>query len=299
MSCSLQIQTVLYNNEKVNLFRSLDSIRQGIINNRKRGGVLDSFIVSYGDAAQTPLFDDGEIDEITAKYAPEFSFKYTFFNENTGSAKGQTLQGMKALTDYILVMNPDVILSPEFFTRIMEPFSDPDVGISEARQCPIEHAKDYDTKTGETGWATGACSVIPTSVFKQVGGFDYKTFFLYCDDVDISWRIRLLGKKIIYQPLAPVYHAKRLSCSGGWQPTSAEVYYSAEAALFMAYKWSNDALCKQILNQFLSSEQEVYKKAANEFLRRKSDGTLPERLDPDHKVSEFIDGYYTKTRYIL
>jgi GT2 family glycosyltransferase len=39
------------------------------------------------------------------------------------------------------------------------------------------------------------------------------TFFMYCEDVDLSWRLRLLGYAIIYAPDAVVYH--RLSATGG------------------------------------------------------------------------------------
>jgi GT2 family glycosyltransferase len=38
-------------------------------------------------------------------------------------------------------------------------------------------------------------------------------FFMYCEDVDLSWRLRLLGYAIIYVPDAVVYH--RLSATGG------------------------------------------------------------------------------------
>lgn len=38
-------------------------------------------------------------------------------------------------------------------------------------------------------------------------------FFMYCEDVDLSWRLRLLGYAIVYAPDAVVYH--RLSATGG------------------------------------------------------------------------------------
>ena len=74
-----------------------------------------------------------------------------------------------------------------------------------------------------------------------------KPSFLYCDDLDFSWRVRLAGYKIIYMPSAIVYHAKNLSLSGTWQPTSAEIYYSAEAAMLLAYKWSNPERAEKAL----------------------------------------------------
>ena len=37
---------------------------------------------------------------------------------------------------------------------------------------------------------------------------------MYCDDVDFSWRVRLLGYKVIYRSDAPVFHAE--ASFGGW-----------------------------------------------------------------------------------
>ena len=91
----------------------------------------------------------------------------------------------------------------------MEPLKLKEVGMVEARQTPLEHAKEYNTKTGgETEWASTACTVFKTEVYNKINGFDAETFFLYCDDLDFSWRVRLAGYKIIYMPSAIVYHAK-------------------------------------------------------------------------------------------
>ncbi|MGA7673294.1 MAG: glycosyltransferase family 2 protein [Nitrolancea sp.] len=40
-----------------------------------------------------------------------------------------------------------------------------------------------------------------------------RDFFMYCEDVDLSWRLRLLGYSIVYAPEAVVYH--QLSATGG------------------------------------------------------------------------------------
>ena len=155
---------------------------------------------------------------------------------------------------------------------------------------------ETDPKTGEEPWGAMACVVIPSAVFKKLGGLDEKNFFLYCDDVDFSWRLRLNGYKVIYRPRAFVYHAKRIDDKGGVQPTNAELYYSAEAALLMAYKYSDDARLKRFLELFeKGSEQQ--KKAAAEFYRRKENGLLTERLDKDHKIASFTEWGYSLNRY--
>ena len=59
----------------------------------------------------------------------------------------------------------------------------------DAIQFPVEHPKIYDPVTFETPWASGACLAIPHDIFKKIRGFD-DTFFMYCEDVDLSWRAR-------------------------------------------------------------------------------------------------------------
>jgi len=169
----------------------------------------------------------------------------------------------------------------------------------EARQLPVEHPKDYNTTTGETGWATTACALIPTTLIKSIDGFDNSSFFLYCDDVDLSWRIRLEGFKVIYQPSAAVFHDKRLSEQGTWLPSGSEQYYSAEAALMMAYKYSRPKLVEELLESFESSQTPNLVRAAKTFTDRREAGSLPTPIDVNHKVSNFNGDFYTNHRFSL
>lgn len=225
--------------------------------------------------------------------------EYLYFDCNTGTAKGHNRLGKKCTSDYMMIMNPDVIVSPHFFIEMMRPFEDTCIGLVEARQTPCEHPKEYNMTTFETTWSTTACVIFPTKIFEEIHGFDSQSFFMYCDDVDFSWRIRLQGYKLFYQPLAPVFHAKQLASDGGWQPTAAERYYSAEAALMLAHKWSNSKLLARLLWDFKRSKNEDLIKAANVFLIRRKEGNLVRPLDKEHKVATFIEGGYAKHRFIM
>lgn len=296
---TLQIQSIIYKNEKSALIRSLNSIKCALDTSIFYNNSFDSVKVCYGDASPERIFSEEEIKMLNEKYGKLFSINYMYFNCNTGTSKGHNLLAKNCDKDYLILMNPDILFSPTFLIEVINSFSDIDVGIVEGRQVPIEHPKEYDISTGETSWSSGACTVIKTDLFHQVNGYDEKTFFMYCDDVDLSWRIRLLGKKIIYQPRAMVFHAKRLSSKGQWQPTPAEIYYSAEAALLMAYKWSNQKLLSKLISNFKTSKDENLKKAVDNFEMRKEKNLLPKQLDEDHKVSQFIDGNYAKHRFLL
>lgn len=295
---TIQIQSVLYHNDIPALKKAICHIANAIrVYNKVKGNLECS--ICYGDASKTPIFTDTDIAEMEKIYPEILSINYNFFNENTGTAKGHNRLAAGCQSEFIMVMNPDVLVTPRFFIEMLKPFSDHCVGLTEARQTPLEHPKEYDTKTFETGWSTTACVIFTTKVYREVKGFDEDSFFMYCDDVDFSWRIRLAGYKLIYRPNAPVYHAKRLSVTGTWQPTEAERYYSAEAALFMAYKWSQDEILKKYLWDFKRSKEDIFNKAAKEFKRRQKSGTLPKQLDPNHNVAAFIDGEYAKHRFTM
>lgn len=295
---TLQIQTVLYNNEKKNLLKSMLSIENAIRVGRSKHCPITDFLICYGDASKQPIYNDNEIKEIQEKFSQSFRFQYVFFDENTGTSKGHNRLAQGSKSDYLLLMNPDILFTPECFIYLMQPFEESaDIGIVEARQTPIEHPKYYDEKTGETSWASGACGIIKTDLFQKVGGYDEKTFFMYCDDVDLSWRIKLIGKRIVYQPLAPVYHPKRLSSKATWQATAAEEYYSAEASLLLSYKWSNMPFCLKLLRMYKKSKNVNRIKAVEAFEKKMVNGTLPMQIDPHHSVSIFDGFNYEKRRF--
>lgn len=298
---SIQVQSVLYGNQKSALRRALESLANAIRLNRRTRGEVGDVTVCYGEAYKTNTFTDEEVAAWAKDFADAFTLRYVLFGENTGTAKGHNRLAKDCESDFLMIMNPDVIVCPRFFAGMLAPFFDETsaAGMTEARQTPVEHPKEYDKKTWETEWATTACAIFPTSVYREVGGFDEQTFFMYCDDLDFSWRVRLLGKKIYYRPDSVVFHAKTLSPKGGWQPTNAEVYYSAEAAILMAYKWSNNPLCKQLLHNFSHSSDETLRRAAKHFEDLREKGQLPAQIDPEHTVARFVDGYYTDHRFIL
>ena len=295
---SIQVQSVVYRNEKESLVRAVMAMTNAVRVFKEIDHQECRVTFVYGDGSPERVMSEQDVQMLQKRTEQYLDFQYRVFGENTGSAKGHNLLAKDAQTDYILIMNPDVKVAPDCLREATKPFADEKVGMVEARQTPLEHTKEYDVKTLETPWATTACALIRRDVLEELNGFDYETFFLYCDDLDFSWRLRLAGYKIIYNPSFIAYHAKTLSVDGKWQPTSAEVYYSAEAALLMAHKWSNPERVRKLLKRFeMSGENE--KKAAAAFRKREKDGTLPKPIDREHKVALFIGDYYSEHRFFL
>ena len=297
---SLQIQTVLYQNSQESLIRSMQSIQNAIRVSHNNGIAFSDVRLCYGDASPNQLLDDETIVALQTKYKNYFNFSYQHFGFNAGSARGHNLLGMNCDAEYMLLMNPDILFSPRFLIEIIYPFDNiKNVGIAEGRQTPIEHPKEYHSSTGETSWSSGACTLIKSEFFHQIGGYDAESFFMYCDDVDLSWRVRLLGKKVIYQPHAVVFHAKRLSEKGHMQPTQTETYNSIQAALYMYHKWSNKNQLSNLLKTLSHSTDKNIIKIVNDFTVREKKGELQLPMKNAHRVATFVNDNYTTHRFIL
>ena len=296
---SVWAQSVLYKTPLHAIDRALESLARSAELAVMEDGACSRVVLTYGDCSPMRCLEDQDLANLREKYGWIIDLRYTWFAENLGSARGHNRLAEECDADFMLILNPDVVVSPRVIQYLLEPFTRTGTGMSEAKQLPLEHPKDYDPVTGDTSWAATACAMVPYEIFKAIDGFDDDTFFMYCDDVDFSWRVRALGLRIVFQPSAVVLHDKRLSSSGGWDPTSAERYYSAEAAVLLAHKWSRPDLVDEILGSF-DAYGDVHQKRAAEVYREKfAAATLPAPIDSEHAVGVFDHGFYAKHRYEL
>ncbi|MBC7404630.1 MAG: class I SAM-dependent methyltransferase [Cytophaga sp.] len=85
-----------------------------------------------------------------------------------------------------------------------------DIGINQPDHGQFDALSDLDAFCG--------CSVlIPRNLFLNLGGFDER-FFMYYEDVDLSWRMRRKGLLIVFEPRSVVRHIHAGS-SGEWSPS--------------------------------------------------------------------------------
>ncbi len=57
----------------------------------------------------------------------------------------------------------------------------------------------------EVFWATGAAMVIRSALFKNVGGFD-EWFFAHQEEIDLCWRLKRAGYKVMVYPEHKIFH---------------------------------------------------------------------------------------------
>lgn len=296
MNCTIRVQSILFNVSSANVERALEYLDNAAKHGRTSRASLE-VSVAYGDCSPERALNSSILNEARRRLSNLSGIEYTHFGSNLGSAAGHNRLLEDATSDLIMILNPDVLAAPNLFEEMLSALDRPGVGLVEARQLPIEHPKEYDPLTGETSWASTACAMAPTQMFRNLRGFDSDTFFLYCDDVDFSWRLRLSGFKVVHQCAAVVFHDKRLNEHGGWISSGAERYYSAEAALLLPYKYSRPDLVEQYLRVFRESTNEDLQKAARAFDLRATQGRLPVPIDADHRVAQFIDGGYARHRF--
>jgi hypothetical protein len=109
--------------------------------------------------------------------------------------------------DAYVATNPDGAFHPDALQAMARVLlAHERLALVEAMQFPAEHPKVYDPTTLRTPWASGACLMISRELFEITGGFD-EAFFMYCEDVDLSWRVRAAGHPVCIAPNALFLHA--------------------------------------------------------------------------------------------
>ncbi|MFB2584790.1 hypothetical protein [Herbiconiux liukaitaii] len=292
---SITLQSVLFHTPAESLVRALESVDRvsQLGQSSGRHGLVD---VSYGDCSPSPVFQDDEIDSLNKRFSG-IKIRYTHFGRNLGHGGAQNQLAARTETDRLVTANPDVLPSHRTLGELTAVLEDKTIGIAEAKQLPLEHPKEYDRASGATSWASGAFSMFRTVEFVDLGGFDHESFFMYGDDVDLSWRYRLRGFQVIFQPAAIAFHDKRLGGSGEWLASETEQYYSAESALMLAYKWSRDDILDRLLENMTDFPDPIIQRAVTAFLKRRDEGALPLRLDEGNTTAEFVNGNYAGHRW--
>lgn len=81
------------------------------------------------------------------------------------------------------------------------------------KRLEVDHGQ-YDT-AADVFWATGACLMVRSEVYRRLGGLDER-FFAHMEEIDLCWRMQLEGYKVTVVPESLVYHV-----GGGTLPASS------------------------------------------------------------------------------
>ena len=170
-----------------------------------------------------------------------------FYNEiNTGFAAAQNQGLAEARGDWLLSLNPDVNLSPQFISKLVAAGeADPRVGavcgkllrwkpgeavertqvIDSTGIYFLRNLRHLDRGSDELDrgqyeqeeyviGATGAAALYRRKMVEDVsvdGEFFDEDFFAYREDADVAWRAQLLGWRCVYTPRAVAWHVRRVT----------------------------------------------------------------------------------------
>lgn len=194
--------------------------------------------------------------------------------ENLGFGKGNNVGSRVATGRYCLFLNPDTeFLAQDGLRRLVDGLNDPRIGIVAPRlmdpdgttqqSCasvptlanltlgmlalprllpdawrrrlsPVLWSHDRSTFTG---WVSGACLLMRTDEYRQMGGFSERTF-MYGEDLELGYRVRKSGLRVYYEWGVQVLHSRDHSSAQRWTG-SATAARAAEGELtFLRERYS-------------------------------------------------------------
>lgn len=211
-----QISIILLNfNGKKYLKRCLDSIENQTFKN------FEVIIIDNGST-------DNSKNEIWKKYS---HYQIIDNPTNLGFAKANNAGVALARGEYLFFLNIDTHLKKDCLEKLMaaakeeEIFNPCQMSYDEKEfiSCgvgldifgyPYSLEKNFLDPKQVPFYADGAALFISKDFFNFLQGFDESTF-LFHEDIDLSWKARLVGKEIIRIPEAVVFHVSGGILEGG------------------------------------------------------------------------------------
>lgn len=206
--------------------------------------LLESYLPMLEFSSDKYSFDivviDNQSDDLSVDFIKEWypEIKVVELSKNYGFADGYN-KGLKDVnTDYVVIINSDVLVTENWLDPIIDAFEkDKELGIVQPLILSIEEKTKFEyagaaggyidvfgypfcrgrifnhveTNEGQYNsdadifWASGAAMVCRTKVFKALGGFD-GGFFAHQEEIDLSWRFGQAGYNVKCITSSKVYH---------------------------------------------------------------------------------------------
>ena len=192
---------------------------------------LQAVAAQRGAAAETILVDNASTDGTVTYVREHFPWVRIVTLENNRGFAGGTNAGVRvARGRFIALLNNDTVPAPDWLAALLRGIDaasgfvlttarvvymhDPTIIDSAGdgllqwggafKRCHGRHA-DEASVSEEVFGVCGAACLLPKAVFEEIGGFD-EAFFASHEDVDLSYRARLLGYRCRYVADAIVRH---------------------------------------------------------------------------------------------
>lgn len=234
-------------------------------------------VVKYSSAATIYVADNASTDESISLLEQEFPMcKLVRLNKNWGFADGYNKALEKIDAEYYLLLNSDVEVTEGWLDSLLG-FMDANIDVAAcqpkllsvydrnsfeyAGACGgfidkygypfcrgrvfenVEEDKGQYDEVCDIFWATGASLLIRSSDYWAAGGLDGR-FFAHNEEIDLCWRLRIMGRRICCVPESVVYHV-----GGGTLPKSnpRKTYLNFRNNLTMLFKCLPDSELKHVM----------------------------------------------------
>lgn len=178
---------------------------------------------------------DDSVDFLQKHYP---SLKTIQLEKNFGFAEGYNQALKQVKSDIYILLNSDVEVNEGWIEKLITPFQEdkyiaaiqPKIlsfnnkhlfehagaagGWMDSLAYPfckgrifneVEEDKGQYDEQSEIFWASGAAMCIKADLFHQIGGFD-GDYFAHMEEIDLCWRLKRAGYKIMVAPQSVVYH---------------------------------------------------------------------------------------------
>lgn len=204
------------------------------------GQTLDSILRQDATGYHVVVFDNNSSDRTLEKVRAFSCDRLTIIEnkENTGFCGGHNYVLRQFSYDYIMLVNPDVVLKDGYIKNTVAVFKkDPLIGavcglliqsddpnptidsmgmeLQRARRFVlINHGKRLNSVHVESGYVTGMDGALPTFRKEAVesvmldGNFFNPMFFAHKEDWDVSWRLLLYGWKSYFSKESIAIHPR-------------------------------------------------------------------------------------------
>jgi len=208
---------------------------------------------------------DGSVQFVRSQFP---SVRMVALDRNYGFAEGNNRAAAEARNDWIAFLNNDLRVPQDWLRSLVAPlYLQPDLASIASRIMTWdgtevdfvggsmnfyghafqlnfrEHASRHD-EARRILFACGGAMLVRREIFLEVGGFD-SDFFIYFEDVDLGWRLNVLGYDVWYTPDATVYH-RHHGATKNWISHGVQVLYDRNA-LWSIYKCFDDDNLSRVL----------------------------------------------------
>ena len=207
--------------------------------------------------------DDNSVEFLEEQYNDKIGI--IKFDKNYGFSQGYNLAFENILAEYYVLLNSDAETTPGWLIHLLQTMeSDPLIaacmpkikaynqrdffeyagaagGFIDVYGYPFCQGRIFNSIETDYGqyddvreifWATGACMVIRSSLYKITGGLD-AFFFAHMEEIDFCWRLKNRGYKIIIDPRSEIYHVGGGTLS---HRNPRKTYLNFRNNLFLLYK---------------------------------------------------------------